>query len=147
MEPGWLLVPRVAVLWVLLAGVWGQGHDVYQTPRTVSVEFGHDVNLTCRPDLDDVFWYMEASGRIRVAILRTFNKKVSTLDLFVYASDTNKYSTLAGNVLVIHNVGAEDCMVYYCGHKNNFTNEFHLLPVSTATRLTNQSEPQFWERR
>jgi len=126
MEPGWLLlVPRVLVLWVLLVGVWVQGHGVN---KTVSVEFGHDVNLTCRPDLDDVHWYMEASGRIRVAILQTSKEEVNPSDSFIYASDRIKYSTVAGNVLVIHNVSAGDCMVYYCGQKNNFTDEFHLLP-------------------
>ncbi|CAL8288352.1 unnamed protein product [Lota lota] len=148
MGPG-MLVPRgpvfvVLVLVMLRVGVWGEDSE------SVSVEFGRDVNLTCLLELEDVYWYMDLTDRISVKILRTFHRQSNDADIFIYMLDT-KYSTRPGNVLVIHNVTAEDCRVYHCAQMKNmkpqFRKTFVLLPgttvgVATPTLPTNQSEPQ-----
>ncbi|XP_056157467.1 uncharacterized protein LOC130131708 [Lampris incognitus] len=98
----------------------------------VRVNLGDSVNLTCSLDAENILWYMELNGQLRVTILRTFNKKATEFTSPVYRSK-EKYSVRHGNGLVIHNVTASDCWVYYCAwrEKNTtlFKDAFRLIPA------------------
>ncbi|CAK6979694.1 uncharacterized protein LOC121891725 [Scomber scombrus] len=116
--------------------------------REVKVELGQNVTLNCSVDISDMYWYMEIHSQLRVNILRTFGKTDNDPEYFSPEFKT-KYSVLE-NRLVITNVTAEDCRLYFCAQKKNdiihFEETIQLVSDVSITPSTNYSEPRSTEQ-
>ena len=108
------------LLWMILSVflVCSEAHNM----RKVKVELGQNATLNCSVDISDIRWYMEIHGQFRVNILRTFGKTDDDPEYF-FPEFKTKYSVLE-NRLVIRNVTAEDCRLYFCAQRKNDTIHF-----------------------
>ncbi|XP_026158097.1 uncharacterized protein LOC113127611 [Mastacembelus armatus] len=128
MELLWLLLP--------LFLVWAQAESL----REVKVQLEENVSLTCSENIPDIHWYMEIHSQLRACILRSF----SGSDI-IYCSPTFKTKYfLQNNRLVIRNVTADDCRLYFCGRKTNdnivFVDSIRLVSDVPFTPSSNSSE-------
>ncbi|XP_042080920.1 uncharacterized protein LOC121815220 isoform X1 [Haplochromis burtoni] len=90
-------------------------------------ELGTDVTLTCSNQTSDPYWYMEIHSQFRAGIGRSFSSADSTY----YSPGFETKFSILGNKLVIKNLTAEDCRLYFCGIKRGgsiqFVETFHLI--------------------
>ncbi|CAK6979691.1 uncharacterized protein LOC121891725 [Scomber scombrus] len=116
--------------------------------REVKVELGQNATLNCSVDISDMYWYMEIHNKFRVNILRTFGKTGDDTE-YCFPEFKTKYSVLE-NRLVITNVTAEDCRLYFCAQRKNdiihFEETIQLVSDVSITPSTNYSEPRSTER-
>ncbi|XP_019897815.1 uncharacterized protein LOC109614917 [Esox lucius] len=83
------------------------------------VEPGYNVTINCtftttiQFESDDVNWFIHRQAQPPVAILKSYNSM--NIHPFCFISDCRqKYSLLPEHKLIIKNVTADDCAVYYC---------------------------------
>ncbi|XP_005932837.2 uncharacterized protein LOC102298551 [Haplochromis burtoni] len=104
----------------------------------VREELGTNVTLTCSNQTSDTHWYMEIHSQFRACISRSF----STADSTYCSPDFETKFSILGNKLVIKNLTAEDCRLYFCGIKRGgstqFVDTFNL--VSNVTRPANNPQ-------
>ncbi|XP_076736890.1 uncharacterized protein LOC143415209 [Maylandia zebra] len=90
-------------------------------------ELGTNVTLTCSNQTSDPHWYMEIHSQFRAGIGRSFSSAGST---YCSPGFETKFS-ITGNKLIIKNLTAEDCRLYFCGIKRDgsihFVESFHLV--------------------
>ncbi|KAF3688277.1 hypothetical protein EXN66_Car003949 [Channa argus] len=100
-----------------------------QNVTEVKVELGQNVTLNCSGDNVDVYWYVEIVSQVRGHISRTFRGDPADTEYFV-SSVISKYSAWE-NSLLITNITAEDCRLYFCGRRINgdiqFVDTFSLV--------------------
>ncbi|XP_067357265.1 uncharacterized protein [Channa argus] len=100
-----------------------------QNVTEVKVELGQNVTLNCSGDNVDVYWYVEFVSQVRGHISRTFSGDPADTEYFV-SSVISKYSAWE-NSLLITNITAEDCRLYFCGRRINgdiqFVDTFSLV--------------------
>uniref|UniRef100_A0AAZ1XER7 Immunoglobulin domain-containing protein n=1 Tax=Oreochromis aureus TaxID=47969 RepID=A0AAZ1XER7_OREAU len=88
-------------------------------------ELGTNVTLTCSNQSPDTYWYMEIYTQFKGYIGRSHSSTS-----FCSPGFETKFS-IVGNKVVIKNLTAEDCRLYFCGinkKKNiNFTGTFHVV--------------------
>ncbi|XP_067357270.1 uncharacterized protein [Channa argus] len=89
-----------------------------QNVTEVKVELGQNVTLNCSGDKPDTYWYLDMyHDHVQGFIGRSFNNDPAASQYYVYTL-INKYSAF-GNNLLITNITAEDCRLYFCGRKIN----------------------------
>ncbi|KAK2857232.1 hypothetical protein Q5P01_005967 [Channa striata] len=111
-----------------------------QNITEVRVELGQNVTLKCSGDNSNTYWYMEMyHSQVQGFIGRSFSNDPSDSQYQV-RTVRPKYSAF-GNSLMIINITADDCRLYFCGRKINnsvhFMDTFNL--VSAMTPSTNDS--------
>ncbi|KAL3999888.1 alcohol-forming fatty acyl-CoA reductase [Sarotherodon galilaeus] len=115
----------MVLLWMILLVVLlcAEAENVTE----VREELGTNVTLTCSNQTSDTHWYMEIYSQFRACIGRDFSSAGST---FCSPGFETKFSIL-GNKLMIKNLTAEDCRLYFCGIKRDgsirFVETFHLI--------------------
>uniref|UniRef100_A0AAZ1XU64 Immunoglobulin domain-containing protein n=1 Tax=Oreochromis aureus TaxID=47969 RepID=A0AAZ1XU64_OREAU len=82
-------------------------------------ELGTNVTLTCSNQTSDTHWYMEIHSHF-TACIGYYSSGSST---YCSPGFETKFSIL-GNKLVIKNLTAEDCRLYFCDIKKNGSNQF-----------------------
>jgi len=87
-----------------------------QKVTEVRGELGQDVTLTCSTRNKDIFWYMQIHSQFTAGIGRTF----SSFNDYCSLDFKTKYLILE-NRLVIKNISAEDCRLYFCAEKIKVT--------------------------
>ncbi|XP_076736253.1 uncharacterized protein LOC143414980 [Maylandia zebra] len=97
-------------------------------------ELGTNVTLTCSNQTSDPHWYMEIHSQFRACI----NRRFSSADSTYCSPDFETKFLILGNKLVIKNLTAEDCRLYFCAIKRGgsiqFVETFRL--VSEAENVT-----------
>ncbi|XP_067357282.1 uncharacterized protein [Channa argus] len=93
-----------------------------QNVTEVKVELGQNVTLNCSGNNSDTYWYMEINSQLRGSICRSFTNDPSGSQYYVYTFRP-KYSAF-GNSLLITNITAEDCRLYFCGRRINGSIQF-----------------------
>ncbi|XP_067359066.1 uncharacterized protein [Channa argus] len=93
-----------------------------QNVTEVKVELGQNVTLNCSGDNSDMYWYMEIHSQFKGGISRTFDEDPVTTKYFV-STFRPKYSAF-GKSLLISNITADDCRLYFCGRKINGSIQF-----------------------
>ncbi|KAF3688296.1 hypothetical protein EXN66_Car003968 [Channa argus] len=88
-----------------------------QNVTEVKVELGQNVTLNCSSNNSNIHWYIEINSQVRGFISRSFSNDPSGSQYYVYTFRP-KYSAF-GNSLLIANITAEDCRLYFCGRKIN----------------------------
>ncbi|XP_075333183.1 uncharacterized protein LOC142391297 isoform X1 [Odontesthes bonariensis] len=84
-----------------------------QEVTEVRAELGQDATLSCSiRKKEDIFWYLEVYSQLRASIGRTY----SSFPEYFSPEVQTKYSILE-NRLVIKNVSAEDCRLYFCAEE------------------------------
>ncbi|XP_071397127.1 uncharacterized protein [Centroberyx affinis] len=121
----------------------------------VQAALGHNATLNCSLQVENIHWYVQLKGQLRVPILRTFTKKTGDA---AYCPDNykfeTKYAALKGNRFMIKNVTADDYRIYFCAHKETgslrFGDTFRLVsaggfaPPGNESRQQQKSSP-FWQ--
>ncbi|XP_039907195.1 uncharacterized protein LOC120746053 isoform X2 [Simochromis diagramma] len=124
----------MVLLWMILLVLLlcAQAENVTE----VRGELGTNVTLTCSNQTSDPHWYMEIHSQFRAGIGRSFSSAGST---YCTPGFETKFSIL-GNKLVIKNLTAEDCRLYFCGIKRDgsiqFVETFSLVSAVSATSVT-----------
>lgn len=83
----------------------------------VKVKLGQNAILTCSVNISNMYWYLEIHSQLRGYILRTFGA-TDNKPLYCTPEFKTKYS-VQNNSLVVKNVTAEDCRLYFCGGKKS----------------------------
>ncbi|XP_067359065.1 uncharacterized protein [Channa argus] len=113
-----------------------------QNVTEVKVELGQNVTLNCSGDNSDMYWYMEIHSQFKGGISRTFDEDPVTTKYFV-STFRPKYSAF-GKSLLISNITADDCRLYFCGRKINgsiqFMDTFSLVSDVPVGPPNNSSE-------
>ncbi|KAM7365863.1 hypothetical protein PAMP_016756 [Pampus punctatissimus] len=108
----------------------------------VKVELGQTVILNCSVDISNMHWYLELHSQLTVCILRTYGEKDNN-PTYCSPDLKTKYSVMS-NRLVITNVTAEDCRIYFCARMQNnsihFEDTIRLVLVVSISPSTNVSE-------
>ncbi|KAM9327672.1 uncharacterized protein KZ484_019146 [Pholidichthys leucotaenia] len=102
-----------------------------QNLTEVKGQLGKDVTLNCSFSDSDVHWYLQIYGQFKGEISRSLPS-----DSLYSSTDFKTKFSILRNRLVIKNVTAEDCRLYFCGRKKKA--EFHL--VDTFSLTLNSSE-------
>ncbi|KAK2857226.1 hypothetical protein Q5P01_005961 [Channa striata] len=119
-----------------------------QNITEVRVELGQNVTLKCSGDNSNTYWYMEIyHSQVQGFIGRSFSNDPSDSQYQV-RTVRPKYSAF-GNSLMIINITADDCRLYFCGRKINnsvhFVDTFRLVsdvptpPPTDAHKATDGS--------
>ncbi|KAL3999901.1 CD22 antigen [Sarotherodon galilaeus] len=98
-------------------------------------ELGTNVTLTCSNQTSDTHWYMEIHSH-STACIGCYSSGSST---YCSPGFETKFSIL-GNKLVIKNLTAEDCRLYYCDIKKNGSNQFVETFQLVSDLLTNNPQ-------
>ncbi|XP_067357283.1 uncharacterized protein [Channa argus] len=93
-----------------------------QNVTEVKVELGQNVTLNCSWNNSNTHWFTEINSQVRGFISRSSSNDSSGSQYYVYTFRP-KYSAF-GNSLLITNVTAEDCRLYFCGRKINGSVQF-----------------------
>ncbi|CAI5638804.1 unnamed protein product [Oreochromis niloticus] len=126
----------MVLLWMILLVVLlcAEAENVTE----VRGELGTNVTLTCSDQTAEIHWYMEIHSQFRAGISCSFSTADST---YCSPGFKSKFSIL-GNKLVIKNLRAEDCRLYFCGIKRDgsihFVETLHLF--SDVTQPTNNPQ-------
>ncbi|KAM9334320.1 uncharacterized protein ABDE67_022047 [Symphorus nematophorus] len=83
----------------------------------VEVKLGQNVALNCTLEATTVYWYMEVHSQVRVCIARLY----SSDKRFYVSTPVNKYVAINETNLLITNITAEDCRLYFCARKQIFS--------------------------
>ncbi|KAK2917272.1 uncharacterized protein [Channa argus] len=110
-----------------------------QNVTEVKVELGQNISLNCSWNNSDTYWFTEINSQVRGSIGRSFTNDPSGSQYYVYTFRP-KYSAF-GNILLITNITAEDCRLYFCGRRINgsvqFVDTFSLVSDVPTTSPTN----------
>uniref|UniRef100_A0A3B4H874 Immunoglobulin domain-containing protein n=1 Tax=Pundamilia nyererei TaxID=303518 RepID=A0A3B4H874_9CICH len=121
----WMLKLIMVLLWMILLVFLLCAEAENMTE--VRGELGTNVTLTCSNQTSDRYWYMEIHSQFRAGIGRSFSSADSTY----YSPGFETKFSILGNKLVIKNLTAEDCRLYFCGIKRGgstqFVETFHLI--------------------
>ncbi|KAK2917268.1 hypothetical protein Q8A73_004014 [Channa argus] len=113
-----------------------------QNVTEVKVELSQNITLNCSGNNPNTHWYIEINSQVRGFIGRSFSNDPSGSQYYVYTFRP-KYSAF-GNSLLITNITAEDCRLYFCGRRINgsvqFVDTFSLVSEVPTTPSTNNSE-------
>ncbi|XP_067357249.1 uncharacterized protein [Channa argus] len=93
-----------------------------QKVTEVKVELGQNVTLNCSGNNSDTLWFTEINSQVRGSIGRSFTNDPSGSQYYV-STFRPKYSAF-GNSLLITNITAEDCRLYFCGRRINGSVQF-----------------------
>lgn len=100
------------LLWIILPVLLGRVHAENMTE--VKVELGQSRTLNCSiNDTYKIYWYLEIRSQFKALIIEGFR---DYNEYFVHPSKT-KYEAIEGRRLVIRNITAEDCRLYFCARK------------------------------
>ncbi|XP_067357253.1 uncharacterized protein [Channa argus] len=118
-----------------------------QKVTEVKVELGQNVTLNCSGNNSDTLWFTEINSQVRGSIGRSFTNDPSGSQYYV-STFRPKYSAF-GNSLLITNITAEDCRLYFCGRRINgsvqFVDTFSLVsdvPVTASTNICEEDDQQ-----
>lgn len=105
------------LLWIILPVLLGRVHAENMTE--VKVELGQSRTLNCSiNDTYKIYWYLEIRSQFRARIIETNSNDSSGNEYFVHPSKT-KYEAIEGRRLVIRNITAEDCRLYFCARRKS----------------------------
>nr|XP_046237848.1 uncharacterized protein LOC124055258 [Scatophagus argus] len=107
----------------------------------VKVELGQNATLNCSVDKPMIYWYMEVHSHFRVRITRSISS--GTHDQSCIDNITDKF-VFVPKTLVITNITADDCRLYYCavreGDQIKFEEVFRVVSCVPMTPPTDDSK-------
>nr|XP_023679759.1 uncharacterized protein LOC111850270 [Paramormyrops kingsleyae] len=108
-----------------------------QSLNVTLVNPGENISIGCGNDMEQVYWYLQSSGRPPAPILRSFGGAAS-IPFYYDTGSQSKYDLQAGNKLFIHNFTKDDCATYYCAELRDgvfrFFNGSRLNVTATSSR-------------
>lgn len=105
------------LLWIILPVLLGRVHAENMTE--VKVELGQSRTLNCSiNDTYKIYWYLEIRSQFKALIIQIHSNDPSGNEYFVHPSKT-KYEAIEGRRLVIRNITAEDCRLYFCARRKS----------------------------
>ncbi|XP_072235506.1 uncharacterized protein [Leuresthes tenuis] len=107
-----MLIMDLLWMMLLLVLVCSEAQKVTE----VRGELGQDVTLTCSIRNKDIYWFMQIHSQFRAGIGRTFSSDAS-----YFSPDFKTKYLILENRLVVKNISAEDCRLYFCAEKINGT--------------------------
>ncbi|KAM9327629.1 uncharacterized protein KZ484_019093 isoform 2-T2 [Pholidichthys leucotaenia] len=108
--------------------IWAEAQNLTE----VKGQLGKDVTLNCSFNDSEVHWYLQIYGQFKGEIGRSLAS-----DSIYSSTDFKTKFSILRNRLVIKNVTAEDCRLYFCGRKKKA--EFHLVDTFSLTLNSSQS--------
>nr|XP_046237847.1 uncharacterized protein LOC124055256 [Scatophagus argus] len=108
----------------------------------VKVELGQNATLNCSVDKPMIYWYMEVHSHFIVRIADSFSS--GTRHQNWIDNITDKLVVVPRNSLVIMNITADDCRLYYCavreGDQIKFEEVFRVVSCVPMTPPTDDSK-------
>ncbi|KAI7794631.1 hypothetical protein IRJ41_016938 [Triplophysa rosa] len=110
-------------------------------------DLGHNVNINCDLDDEDIYWILLKQSDSPTVILRSFSNPTSAFHF--NKTLKNKYSVKSEHRLVIYNVTVDDLGVYYCMNtktppKLSHSTRLNIFEPTQPTELPNHQNEIQW---
>lgn len=97
-----------------------------QTVTEIKVELGQNLMLNCSIKNEILHWYMEIHSEIRAYIVHIYRNSCT-----YYVSNYKSKYEVNNYRLIINNISAEDCRLYFCGKREKdkirFSDAFRIV--------------------
>ncbi|KAM4560344.1 uncharacterized protein PAE49_012560 [Odontesthes bonariensis] len=123
---------RMLLLVLVLVLVCSEAQEVTE----VRAELGQDATLTCSiRNETDLYWYLEVYSQLRASIGHRF----ATGHVSYSSAELQTKYLILKNRLVIKNIRAEDCRLYFCAEEINHTVDTFRLVSDVPVAPSNDS--------